>query len=150
MFGVVTDVVLLVLTGVGAVGTAVGACVAVLQHRGRRSEGARADRAEEARDHMADQLAGAREELARSSAAHERLADIELEAASAERIATRDTLRQQKKQARDADRAAGKALSEQKRQASKDARDRKAHEKKMLDEQKRQRKAAERAARRKK
>lgn len=150
VLGTVGEVVLIVATALGAAGTAVSAGVAVLQHRGRRAEGERADRAEEARDRMAEQLSGAREELARSSAAHERLADIELEAAGAERRAARDSLRLQKKQAREADKAAGKALSEQKKQARKDERARKRQDDKMLAEQKKQRRAAERAALRKK
>ena len=148
MLGTVGEVVLIVSTALGAAGTLIGSVVAVLQYRGKRAEGERADRAEEARDRMADQLTGARQELARSSAAHERLADIEMEAASVERRAARDSLREQRKQIRDAKKTSGDALRQQKRQAAKDARERKAHEKKMLDEAKKQRKATERAARR--
>ena len=146
MFGVVTDVVLLVLTGIGAVGTAVGAYVAILQHRGKQAEGARADQAEEARDRMADQLAGAREELARSSAAHEQIAATEIEAASNEHRAARDALREQKKQNSATEKTARDSLAEQKRQARKDATARKKQDAKVLAEQKKQTKAAEKLA----
>ena len=115
MFGAVAEVVLLIFTVLGAVGTAVSAYVAVLQYRGKQAEGARADRAEEGRDRMAGELAGAREELARSSAAHERITAVETAAAENERRAARDALRLQKRQNSAAEKAARDALSQQKR-----------------------------------
>ena len=131
-----------VVLAVAAVG---GTIIAFLQYRSKKAEGARADKAESARERTAIELASVKEELAGSRDAQEQLAAVGWESAENERRAARDSLSQQKKQAKDSERASGAALRAQKRQADKEARERKAHEKKMLDEVKKQRKAAEQA-----
>ncbi len=132
-----------VVLAVAAVG---GTIIAFLQYRSKKAEGARADKAESARERTAIELASVKEELAGSRDAQEQLAAVGWESAENERRAARDSLRQQKKQSSSTEKAARDALSEQKRQARKRDRERRAQDKKVLAESKKQTRASEKLA----
>jgi flagellar biosynthesis GTPase FlhF len=123
-----------VATVVGIISGIAGVVFGVIQYRGKVAEGERANRAEQATERMAAELTAARAELARSSQAQERLADLEgialtdaQEAARRERVAQRQ-------------RDAAQNTAERRQE-----RERKAHDRKVLAETKKQTRTNENA-----
>ena len=104
-----------------------GVAFGIIQYRAKIAADKQANKADKAREQMATELAAAREELARSRQAQERLADLES-------MALTDAQRaEQRERAAQRNRDNAQRLVD-----SRQERDRKSHERKMLGEAKKQ------------